>query len=86
MLICTSQKRYSLATDKLSLYINNSMINNVARQNVLGVMINNSLKFDFHVDNICKKMSKLMFLLSNVNSYFPYDAKILFIIPMSYLA
>ena len=78
MLICTFQKRYLLATDKLSLYINNSMINNVARQNVLGVMINNSVKFDFHVDNICKKMSKLMFLLSKVNSYLPYDAKILF--------
>ena len=78
MLICTSQKRHRLATDKLSLYINKSMINNVARQNVLGVMIDNSLKFDFHVDNICKKMSKLMFLLSKVNSYLPYDAKILF--------
>ena len=74
MLICTSQKRYRLATDKLS----NSMINNVARQHVLGVMIDNSLKFDFHVDYICKKMSKLMFLLNKVNSYLPYDAKILF--------
>ena len=41
-------------------------------------MIDNSLKFDFHVDNICKKMSNLMFLPSKVNSYLPYDAKILF--------
>ena len=54
------------------------MINNVASQNVLGVMIANSLKFDFHVDNICKKMSKLMLLLIKVKSYLPYDAKILF--------
>ena len=54
------------------------MISNVASQNVLGVMIDNSLKFDFHVDNICKKMSKLMLLLSKVKSYLPYDAKILF--------
>ena len=47
------------------------MINNVARQNVLGVSFDLTHKFDFHVGNICKKMSNLMFLLSKVNSYLP---------------
>ena len=63
MLICTQQKRAKLGTDQLSICLNDVMISNVNEQNALGVIIDNSLKFDTHVNNICKKVSKLQFLI-----------------------
>ena len=59
MLICTKQKRARLTTDQLSISLNDVMISNVKEQNVLCVIIDNSLKFDTNVNNICKKVSKL---------------------------
>jgi hypothetical protein len=75
MLICTPQKRSRLPTDKLTVYLNNVSISNVNMQNVLGVIIDNSLKFDIHVDNICKKLSKLQFLFFKIKPYLTYEAK-----------
>ena len=49
MLICTPQKRLRLVSDVHDLYIDEICITNVTHQNVLGVTIDNSLKFDIHV-------------------------------------
>ena len=78
MLICTQQKRAKLATDQLSVSLNCVMISNVNEQNALGVIIDNSLKFDTHVNNICKKVSKLQFLMFKIKSYLTYEAQQIF--------
>ena len=78
MLICTPQKRLRLVSDVLDLYIDEICFTNVTHQNVLGVTIDNSLKFDIHVENICKKLSKLSYLLSQIKYYLTYDAKLNF--------
>ena len=75
MLICTKQKRNTLINDKLCVHINGSYIDNVTEQNVLGLIIDKSLKFDSHVNYICKKLSKLFYLFSKIRYLLTYDAK-----------
>ena len=45
---------------------------------LLGVIIDNSLKFDTHVNNVCKKVSKLQFLMFKIKSYLTYEAQQIF--------
>ena len=75
MLICNKQRRTRLASDQLSVYIKHSMINNVSHHNVLGITIDHSLKFNVHVDNVCKRISRLRFLLGKINCYLTLEAK-----------
>ena len=78
MLICTQQKRAKLGTDQLSISLNDVMLSNVNEQSALGVIIDNSLKFDTHVNNVCKKVSKLQFLMFKIKSYLTYEAQQIF--------
>ena len=75
MLICNKQRRTRLASDQLSVCTQHSMINNVSHHNVLGITIDHSLKFNVHVDNVCKRISRLRFLLGKINCYLTLEAK-----------
>ena len=78
MLICTQQKRSRLVNATLSVYINGTYINNVDNQHVLGITIDNSLKFDIHIRNICTKLSRLLYLFCSIRNYLSMDGKITF--------
>ena len=49
--------------------INNVPIYNSLSEKLLGVTIDNSLKFDIHVTNLCKKASQKLNALSRISSY-----------------
>ena len=53
-------------------------IGNVNEQNVLRLIIDKSLKFDSHVNYICKKLSKLFHLLRNCLMKFLMKEKTIF--------
>ena len=59
----------------LNVSINESPIQNVEHQNVLGITIDNCLKFQLHVDNICKKLAKLCYLFTQVQNRLTYEGK-----------
>ena len=75
MLVCTQQKRARLGSDQLSLYLNNVQITNVKVQKVLGVKIDCNLKFVDHIDDICKKIARHIFLLRKINDYLTLEAR-----------
>ena len=74
----TQQKRSRLVNATLSVYINGTYINNVDNQHVLGITIDNSLKFDIHIRNICTKLSRLLYLFCSIRNYLSMDGKITF--------
>ena len=75
MLICNKQKRYKLPQDKLDIYVDGTAIANVTKHNVLAVIIYNCLTFDEHIENICKKLSKYVYLLSHIKDCLTHEAK-----------
>ena len=75
MLICNKQRRYKLRQDKLDIYVDGTAIANVTKHNVLGVIIDNCLTFDEQVENICKKLSKYVYLLCHIKDCLTYEAK-----------
>jgi hypothetical protein len=78
MLICTQQRRSLLLDSNLTIFINGSVISNVESQTVLGITIDNSLKFDIHVANVCKKLSSLVYLFCKIRNYLTLEAKLAF--------
>jgi hypothetical protein len=58
--------------------INGSAISNVDKQLVLGVTIDNQLKFDVHVDNICKRLSRQIYLFRQIRNCLTLNCKIMF--------
>ena len=75
MLVCTQQKHVRLGNVNLNVSINESLIQNVEHQNILGITIDNCLKFQLHVDNICKKLAKLCYLFTQVQNCLTYEGK-----------
>ena len=78
MLICNHQKRRYLNKQKPTLYLANSEISTLETDRFLGVMIDQSLVMDEHVNHICSKLSKLLGLLWRIRNCLDYKSKILF--------
>ena len=78
MLICTPKKRSRLLNDKLDVYIKNTPLENVDSQKVLGILIDHSLKFEAHVDNVCNKLAKLLYLFNQIKHCLTYNGKQMF--------
>ena len=78
MLICTSQRRYTLAGRSLSIKLNGKSIQCVHEHKILGVILDQGLKFDAHVDMLCSKLSQLCYLLRCINQYLTPEARKLF--------
>ena len=55
MLITTKQKRIHLDIDELSLNYENTKLNEISGDKILGVYVDNCLTFTGHIDNIAKK-------------------------------
>ena len=65
MLIATRQK-HQLNPLYLNLYINQTSIKQVTKHRLLGVIIDNNLRWDAHVNNLTKRISQKVFLLSKL--------------------
>ena len=75
MLIC---KRNTLSEAKLHIHMNHQDLNNVTDTKILGVTVDQDLKWNLHIDNICKKLSRLSGLLWRIKSYLTFNAMVLF--------
>ena len=54
---------------KFSMNIENNIIENSDTDKLLGVLIDNELKFDKHVENLCKKASQKLHALARISKY-----------------
>ena len=59
IILCTTQRRSHLTTDKLNVSVNGIALQNVNEQKVLGLHIDNSLSWRVHVNKLCNELSKL---------------------------
>jgi exonuclease III len=78
MIICTYQKRMHLATDKLNLTINGSILENVDSHKVLGVYIDKNLTWKAHIEVVSGEISKLSGLLYRKKDLLPFSSRLLF--------
>ena len=69
ILISTHQKRAGLDSDQLFLALNNENLNTINKDKILVVSIDNNLSWSSHIDQICKKISSNLWLLSRIKEY-----------------
>ena len=50
-------------------FFNNTEMKNSIEQKILGITIDNKLKFKNHVKNLCKKASQKIWVLSRLTNY-----------------
>ena len=61
--------RAVLDSDQLFLALNNENLNTINKDKILGVSIDNNLSWSSHIDQICKKISSNLWLLSRIKEY-----------------
>ena len=77
MVIATRQK-LQLAPLNLNLSIQNDPVNQVTEHRLLGVTIDNQLKWQAHINKVCKTVSRNLYLLSKLKQFVDSDARLLF--------
>lgn len=77
LLITTSQKRSRIRTS-LSLKYDNILLDVTTGDKILGVFINQNLKWDMHITFLRNKIAKNLWLLSRIKSNIPLDYRIIF--------
>ena len=76
MLISTSIKLKKCA--KLNISVDNHQIENVSCQKILGVMVQENLKWNAHINHVCKKLNMKLNLLKRISPFLTHDMKKLF--------
>ena len=77
MTIATGQK-HQLSPLPLDLVLNGEKIDQVSEHRLLGITIDNKLRWDSHINNVCKTVSRRVFLLSKLRYIVDADTKKLF--------
>ena len=67
--LLVSRKKTSLTSDNLKIDINGVKIESSLEQKLLGVIIENQLKFNKHICNILRKNSQKLNALTRIPSY-----------------
>ena len=63
---------------KLNLQIDDKKINQVEEHKLLGVTIDEQLKWNSHINSVSKKVSKTLYLMHRLRNIIDTDTKILF--------
>jgi hypothetical protein len=77
MLITTRQK-HQLQPLSLNLSVDGNTLKQVSSHKLLGVVIDDKLRWDAHVDHLCRQLGRNIYLLSKLQSVFTQDARMLF--------
>ena len=77
MTIATRQK-HQLSPLHLDLVLNGAKIEQVSEQRLLGITIENKLRWDSHINNVCKTVSRRVFPLSKLRYIVDTDTRKLF--------
>ena len=75
MVMGTKQK---VKRKTIHLLLNGSVLENVTVQKLLGVLIDNTLSWRSHIDNVCKKVGRQVALLKRITYFLTFDMKIMF--------
>ena len=62
----------------LDLVLNGAKIDQVSEHRLLGITIDNKLRWDSHINNVCKTVSRRVFLLSKLRYIVDIDTRKLF--------
>ena len=68
------QKKYT--PNPMNIYINGSLINEVAKTTFLGIIVDNVSSWKYHLDHTCKRISKSFYLIAKASKVM--DTKSLF--------
>ena len=69
MLLCTRQKRQTIKVTKLKLFYKNSIIKQVTKHKLLGVVIDENLLWQEHIHDLTKQISSYVFQLSQIKNF-----------------
>ena len=75
LLVTTPHKRAKLSDNRLNLTFKSVQLKSSAGERLLGVHINENLKWDDHVDKVKKKISTNLWLLSRIKTYIPFNTR-----------
>ena len=74
-MVLTARQRHQRRPVTLNLTLGKSPVQQVREHRVLGVIIDEELKWQSHIDNICKHLAKNLFLLSQLRHYVDSGAR-----------
>ena len=77
-MVATSRQKHQIEPLTLNLSLSNQPITQVAEHKLLGVTVDNELEWEPHINNICKKISQNLFLLSKLRPYVDTNTRLLF--------
>jgi hypothetical protein len=78
MIVCSEQKHNRLDASSFQLTMNGKNLENVSHMKILGVTIDQCLKWDVHVTNVCTKLSQMSGLLWNIKDDLTFDTRQIF--------
>ena len=73
-----SRQKYQLKPLILNLTLGTNIIEQVREHRVLGITVDEELKWQPHIDNICKQVTRNYFLLGQLRKYVDIDCRKLF--------
>ena len=77
-MVLTTRQKHQRRPLTLNLTLGKTPVQQVREHRVLGVIIDEELKWQSHIDNMCKHVSKNLFLLSQLRHYVDSDARKIF--------
>ena len=78
MYISSKSKAHSISESALEVKVNNTVIHPSSAERLLGVMIDNTLSWDKHTDNVLEKCNSYLYLLSRIKRYLSIPNRNLF--------
>ena len=74
-MVITSRQKHQLQPLTLDLLVDNTPLEQVRSHKVLGVIIDDELRWEDHIDFLTKKLSRSLFLLNRLKMYIDSDAR-----------
>ena len=74
----TTRQKHQLSPLPFDLVLNGAKIDQVTEHRLLGITIDNKLRWDSHINNVCKTVSRRVFLLSKLRYIVDIDTRKLF--------
>ena len=72
------RQKHQLSPLPLGLVLNGTKIDQVSEHRLLGITLDNKLRWDSHINNVCKTVSRRVFLLSKLRYIVDIDIRKLF--------
>ena len=78
MMLTGKRLAKNMDEDQLLLKINGTRLEEVRSQKLLGVINDDKLNFDDHIEELCKKMSQHIAVLKKIRSFMPLEQWVLY--------